>query len=99
MPLYSFIAKDKPNGVEHRLAVRPEHLKHLEGLGRKVVFAGAFQTEEAKPTGSLVVIEAADLAEATKVFEQDPFVVRGVFQSYEISRWNWAINNPEKRGQ
>jgi uncharacterized protein len=99
LPLYAFIAKDKPNGVEHRLAVRPEHLRHLESLGDKLVFAGAFQTEEPKPTGSLVVIEAGNLADATATFEQDPFVKQGVFLSYEITRWNWAVNNPGKRGQ
>ena len=33
MPFYSIIATDKPNGLEHRMAVRPEHLKHLDNLG------------------------------------------------------------------
>ncbi len=99
MPLYALIAKDHRNGVEHRLSIRPEHLKHLESAGDRLVFAGALQTEAAQPTGTLTVIEAASLAEATDFFERDPFVVRGVFQSYEISRWNWAVNNPGKRGQ
>ena len=99
MPLYSIVAKDKPNGVEHRMAVRPEHLKHLDGLGQKLVMAGPFQSEEGKPTGSFMVIEAGNLAEATGLFEKDPFIVQGVFASYEISRWNWGINNPDKRGQ
>jgi len=99
LPLYALIAKDKPNGLEHRLAVRPEHLKHLDTLGQKLVMAGPFQTEEGKATGSWVVIEAGNLSEATRLFEADPFVVQGVFQSYEITRWNWGINNPDKRGQ
>jgi uncharacterized protein YciI len=99
MPLYSIIAKDKPNGIEHRMAVRPEHLKHLDSLGRTLVLAGPFQSEDGKPTGSFMVIEAGNLAEATSLFEKDPFIKEGVFASYEISRWNWGINNPEKRGQ
>lgn len=97
MPLYAMMAKDKPNSA--RMAVRPTHLKHLDTLGRRLVFAGPFQDEAGQPTGSLVVIEAADLGEARGLFEQDPFVTQGVFQSYEISRWNWGINNPDKRGQ
>jgi uncharacterized protein YciI len=97
LPLYALIAKDKPNS--ERQAIRPEHLKHLESLGDKLLFAGALQTEAAQPTGTLTVIEAESLAAATAFFEKDPFVVRGVFQSYEISRWNWAVNNPDKRGQ
>jgi uncharacterized protein YciI len=99
MPLYAIIAKDKPNGVAHRMAVRPTHLKHLDGLGDKLVIAGPFQGEDAGPTGSFMVIEAGDLAEATRLFEADPFIIEGVFGSYEISRWSWGINNPDKRGQ
>ncbi|MGN6102658.1 MAG: YciI family protein, partial [Devosia sp.] len=63
MPLYALIAKDKPNS--DRPTVRPEHLKHLESLGDKLLFAGALQTESAQPTGTLTVIEAPSLAEAT----------------------------------
>ncbi|HVW91699.1 MAG TPA: YciI family protein [Devosia sp.] len=99
MPLYAFIAKDKPNAVEHRLAVRPTHLKHLEALGDRVLFAGSFQSQAGQPTGSLVVIEAPDLASATQTFESDPFVTQGVFANWEISRWNWTVNNPTGRGQ
>lgn len=99
MPLYALMAKDHRNGVEHRVAVRPEHLKYLESIGDRLVFAGALQTEAAQPIGTLTVIEAPNLEEATAFFEKDPFVVRGVFQSHEISRWNWALNNPDKRGQ
>ena len=97
MPFYSIIATDKPNGLEHRMAVRPEHLKHLDNLGDKLVIAGPFQTEEAKATGSFMVIEAADLKAATELFEADPFIKQGVFESYEISRWGLTINNAAGR--
>lgn len=97
MPFYSIIATDKPNGLEHRMAVRPEHLKHLDGLGDKLVIAGPFQTEEGKATGSFMVIEAPDLATATALYEQDPFIKQGVFGSYKISRWAFTINKSAGR--
>ena len=97
MPLYAITAKDKPNGLEHRMAVRPEHLKHLDALGDKLVLAGPFQTEEGKATGSFVVIEAPDLAAATALFEEDPFIRQGVFASYEISRWALTLNHSAGR--
>lgn len=97
MPFYSIIATDKPDGLEHRMAVRPEHLKHLDKLGDKLVIAGPFQTEEGKPTGSFMVIEAADLATATSLYEQDPFIKEGVFGSYKISRWALTINKSAGR--
>ena len=97
MPLYSIIATDKPNGLEHRMAVRPEHLKHLDNLGDKLVLAGPFQTEEGKATGSFMVIDAPDLEAATSLYEQDPFIKHGVFESYKISRWSLTINKAAGR--
>jgi uncharacterized protein YciI len=97
--LYAIIAQDKPNGVDHRMAVRPTHLVHLDSLGDKLVFAGPFLGEDGKPTGSLVVIEADSLEQAKTMAAADPFVVQGVFASYEVKRWNWGINNPDQRGQ
>ena len=99
MPLFAIIAQDQPNGVEHRMAVRPTHLEHLKTLGDKMVFAGPFLDENKKPSGSLMVIEAADLAEAKAMAAADPFAKEKVFASYEVKRWNWGFNNPDKRGQ
>lgn len=95
--LYAIIAEDKPDGLEHRLAVRPTHLKHLESLGDKLVFAGPFLDENEKPRGSLMVIDAQSRAEAEAMAAQDPFVTQGVFARYEVKRWNWGINNPTGR--
>lgn len=95
--LYAIIAEDKPGGLEHRLAVRPTHLEHLGTLGDKLVFAGPFLDAEDKPCGSLVVIEAPSQAEAEAMAARDPFVVQGVFGSYQVRRWTWGINNPTGR--
>ena len=97
MPYYSIIANDKPNGLEHRMAVRPEHLKHLDTLGERLVIAGPFQTEEGKATGSFMVIDAPDLATATALYEADPFIKQGVFENYTISRWAFTINKAAGR--
>jgi uncharacterized protein YciI len=97
--LYAMIAKDKPNHVEHRMATRPEHLAHLESLGDALVFAGALLDTNDKPNGSMVVLEAQSLAEAEALAAADPFVKKGIFESYTVQRWNWAVNNPTGRGQ
>jgi uncharacterized protein len=97
MPLYSIVAKDKPNGLEHRLKVRPTHLEHLDRLGSKLVLAGPFQDEEGKATGSFMVIEADSLEAATATFAKDPFITEGVFGSWEVSRWNLGINKTAGR--
>jgi uncharacterized protein YciI len=97
--LYAIIAEDKKGGVEHRAATRPEHLEHLKAMGDKIVFAGPLFGDDDKPKGSLMVIEAGSLEEAKALTTQDPFVTRGVFASYTVTRWNWGVNNPDGRGQ
>jgi uncharacterized protein len=92
--LFVVVAEDHENGLEHRLAVRPSHLKHLETLGEKLVLAGPFLDADEKPCGSLMVIDAADQAEAEALVKEDPFVKQGVFKTYRVRRWNWGINNP-----
>lgn len=97
--LFAIIAEDKPDGLEHRMAVRPTHLKHLETISDRMVFAGPFLDAGGKPCGSLMVIEAADQAEAEAMVARDPYVVEGVFESYQVRPWSWGINNPTGRGQ
>jgi uncharacterized protein YciI len=97
--LFAIIAEDKPNGVEHRMAVRPAHLAHLKTVGDKLVFAGPLLDAASQPCGSLMVIEADDQAEAEAMAKRDPFVREGVFESYQVRRWSWGINNPTGRGQ
>ena len=91
------IARDKPNALAQRQAVRPTHLKHLDSLGEKLVFAGPFQDEAGRSTGSLVVIEADDLDAARAAFARDPFVTEGVFADFEVSRFALTINKSQGR--
>jgi uncharacterized protein YciI len=95
--LFAVIAEDHENGLEHRLAVRPSHLKHLETLGDKLVFAGPFLDTGEKACGSLMVVDAPDQAAAEALVAEDPFVKQGVFKSYQVRRWSWGINNPTGR--
>lgn len=91
--LYAMIAKDAPGALQTRLDTRPVHLDHLNGLGKKLVFAGALLDADEQPEGSIVVFEAESLEEAQKMADADPFVAAGVFASYEVKRWRIAINN------
>lgn len=91
--LFAMIAKDGPGTGEKRLAVRPVHLQHLEGLGRQLRLAGALLDETGTPEGSLVVIEAENLETARAVFEADPFVAEGIFASVEVKPWRLAYDH------
>ena len=90
------VHKDKPGSLQVRLDTRPEHIAFLEGLNgdKKLAFAGPFLDAEGKPNGSLVVVEAPDLAGAQALSAADPYAKAGLFDSVEIRQWNWTFNKP-----
>ena len=94
--LYALVADDRPDGLADRLAVRPEHLAHLESLGDKLILAGPFLDQNGDANGSIVIIEAASQAEAETLFRKDPFIVKGVFSAYQVRPWRLTINNTAK---
>ena len=95
--LFVFICKDKPGeGLELRLANRPEHVAWLQSLGNELKFAGPFMDDSGQEMrGSLVVVEADNIDEAREISAQDPFFKMGVFESVEVHAWNWTIGKPE----
>jgi len=93
--LYALLCTDKPNSTELRASVRPEHLAYLDSLGHAMKFAGPFLNDDGAPTGSLVMIEAANRAAAEAMAASDPYNKAGLFASVEIKAWRWALKNPE----
>jgi uncharacterized protein YciI len=86
MPLFALIGYDGPRGLEKRKLHRDAHLAKLAPLDAagRVVHAGPLLEEGGTPLGSLVVFEAASLAEAEAFAAADPYVVGGVFERYEV---------------
>ena len=85
--LYAIMAEDTPNSLEKRLAARPEHLARLQALQSqgRLLLAGPFPgIDSVDPgpagfSGSLIVAEFGDLAEAKAWADNDPFVHAGVY--------------------
>jgi uncharacterized protein YciI len=84
--LFVLIGRDGPRGAELRPRHRPEHLAHLQPLADagRVVFAGPLLDDGGAPCGSVVVFDAADLESARRFAAGDPYVVEGVFGSWEV---------------
>jgi uncharacterized protein len=89
MMLYALTCLDKPGALQTRLDTRAAHLEFLNTSG-KVVLAGPF-IENGQPVGSLVVVEAADLAEAQGFADTDPYAKAGLFASVTIREWRKVI--------
>ncbi|EJN05684.1 YciI-like protein [Phyllobacterium sp. YR531] len=95
--LFALLCNDKPDSLQLRLDTRTSHLEYLNGLGDQLKFAGPFLGDDAKPNGSLVVVEAVDLAAAKQIAANDPYAKAGLFASVDIRPWNWAIKNPDNK--
>lgn len=94
--LFALICKDKPGALQVRMDTRPKHVEFINGLiaDKKLAFAGPFLDAEGKSIGSLVMIEAADRAEAEAVAASDPYARAGLFESVEILPWTWVFMKP-----
>ena len=93
--LFAVIAKDKPNSVDTRLAMRAKHLEYC--VPPVVRLAGPFFNEKNEMVGSLLIIEAADMAAAKAWLDNEPFFKGGLFAEYEISVWKPTLNFVEAR--
>ena len=93
--LFALLCTDKPNSIDLRLSIRPDHLAHLDALGDSLKAAGPFLDEAGNPCGSLVIIEAANRAEAERLAAADPYAQSGLFSSVEVKPWKWVFKNPD----
>ena len=69
--------------------VLPEHLAYQVALEREGRLFGAgplFEPDSDIPSGGMIILRAADLAEAKVLADRDPFHAKGL-RSYTVSRW------------
>ena len=86
MPRFVMIGYDGPNGAALRKLHRPAHIEGIEALDAqgRIVHAGPLLAENERPLGSVILFEAQDLASARAIAAQDPYVVQGIFDRYEV---------------
>jgi len=86
MPLFIYRGRDSARGLELRKEHRKKHLAHLSGLDEagKIRFAGPLIDTDGTPCGSVIVLEAPDLAAASEVAHGDPYLTHGVFAEVEV---------------
>jgi uncharacterized protein YciI len=90
--LYMICAEDVPNSLPLRRSVREQHLARLDALQNegRLILAGPFPAVdgedpgEAGFTGSLIVAEFADLEEAQRWANADPYVEAGVYAKVTV---------------
>jgi uncharacterized protein YciI len=84
MPLFVLHCLDKPNNLQGRMDARGAHLDYVKQTAANFRMGGPYLDEAGQMVGSLVIIEARDLAEAKAWSANDPYVKAGVFETVEI---------------
>ena len=89
MPLFAVICRDKPGALQTRLDTREAHLAYVRS-GSAVRLAGPL-IEDGEMRGSLLVLEADDLAAAQDWAANDPYKAAGLFERVEVFEWKKVI--------
>jgi uncharacterized protein YciI len=79
--LFAVINTDRPGQLDLRLANRPAHLEFLDANVSKLVHGGATLDAEGKPAGSLLIVEAENIADVQALTAADPYAKAGLFES------------------
>ena len=86
---FAVICHDKPGHLEVRQANRAAHLAYIEATGI-VEMAGPF-LQDGQMCGSLVILQADNLASAEDWVAGDPYGHSGLFDSVTVTEWKKVI--------
>jgi len=84
------ICTDKAGAIEIRKANRDAHLAYIKCSG-VVEQAGPFLDADGQMSGSLLILEVADMAAAENWAAGDPYAKAGLFQAVRLEIWNKVI--------
>lgn len=90
MPLFVVSWMDKPGHLPVRMANRDAHLDYVRETG-VVRLGGPFLDENGEMTGSMIIIEADDLAMAQGWHALDPYRTAGLFETSEVKPWRITV--------
>lgn len=89
MPLFAIICRDEAGKLQIRLDTREKHLEHLKGSD--ILRMAGPLIEEGEMRGSLLIVEADNLAAAQDWAASDPYKAAGLFRSVDVIEWKKVI--------
>jgi len=95
--LFAFINMDDDNMRHVREEIRTEHRAYLKKAADRVAFAGPLLSDDGSDiTGSLLVLEFPDRAQAQAWIDQEPYTREGLYRSMDLQVFSnlW----PQKAG-
>ncbi len=91
MAHFALICIDKPGALALRMATREAHFAYVRAHPGAVRLGGPFLDEAGEMAGSLILLEAADLAAARAFSAADPYTLAGLFERLEIRPWRATV--------
>lgn len=85
MPLFALFCADKPNSLELRMATREAHLAYVRGFADRMKLGGPMLDEAGNMAGSIIFLEADDIADARAFSAEDPYNKAGLFGRVDIT--------------
>ena len=92
MSLFLLLCTDREGATALRAATRGAHLAYLAAHADRVKLGGPWLDEtEGAPRGSLLLVEAPDLAAARAFAASDPYAQAGLFAEVQIRPWRLVV--------
>jgi len=85
------IGYDHPESVTRREIVRAGHRAYFRANLDMVRLAGAFNDENGKQIGTLIVFEADSEQAVWDWIKQEPFYNFGIYKQLEVRLWNLVL--------
>ena len=87
MPIFVLTCIDKPGSLALRMATREAHFAYANGHKDALRLGGPFLDEAGDMAGSLIFLEAPDIAAAKAFNASDPYTLADLFENVEIRPW------------
>jgi uncharacterized protein YciI len=91
MALFVLTCLDKTGALDVRMAAREQHLAWVASRPGELKLGGPFLDENGDMAGSLMIIEAADLAAARAFNAEDPYSRAGLWANVDIRPFRVTI--------
>ena len=96
MGLYACLCTIDAARLDLFAALRADHYDYLETHRERIRFGGPTRVAEGgRPETMLIIVEAADLAEAEAWIAAEPYNARGGFSGVVVRPWNQVIPETE----
>lgn len=92
MPHFLLVATDKPNALDLRASTREAHLGYVRNSSL-VKIGGPLLDDAGQMAGSMMVLEAEDLAAAQAFAAGDPYAIAGLFAKVELRPFRLALGS------